>query len=602
MVIPGPESPGDTIDIFLQPLIDELSELWNIGVVTFDASISQHFTLRAALLWTINDFPAYANLSGWSTKGKLACPCCNKDTLSMRLQNGGKECYMCHRRFLPLDHKWRANKNLFDGKAEKRLPPKSFSGKDILSQVQDLEDIILSRDITKKTRLYHEKRGDNWNKKSKTKDNLKTRLDLQLLNIRPELHPIDIGGVLQIPVAPYMLSSDEKKQLCLFLKQLKMPEGFCSNLAPCINVDDKKFSGLKSHDCHILLEYLIPLATRGLTLEPIYEALVELSMFFSKLCSKSLKMEDLKQLETQIPITLSTEAILGGPVQYRWMYPIEQYMGTLKSYVRNQSHPEASIVESYLTNECISLCSRYFDTSDCGLTENKTSLSIFLSIEDLSGGVGINLDRVDRKLARIYVLKNCEEVEPFYNEYLQKRISSGMVLSEEEWDTQYINWFKTKVEELYREEKSQRMEDLLSLARGPLEYAKTLVCCKVNGYKFNTEEHDEGLTTQNSDIYVVGNNGIKTIDYYGVLTHIIELQYLGGNRIVLFKCRWFDVETERGIKEDKYGFVSINCQRMLKSNEPFVLATQAKQVFYVKDNTSKGWHIVTKTNPRYSYL
>ncbi|XP_042446315.1 uncharacterized protein LOC122031244 [Zingiber officinale] len=96
MLIPGPESSGDAIDIYLQPLIDELIELWHTGVETFDTSTSQNFTLRAALLWTINDFPAYAYLSGWSTKGKLACPCCNKDTYSMRLTNGGKECYMRH--------------------------------------------------------------------------------------------------------------------------------------------------------------------------------------------------------------------------------------------------------------------------------------------------------------------------------------------------------------------------------------------------------------------------------------------------------------------------------------------------------------------------
>ncbi|XP_047342834.1 uncharacterized protein LOC124946317 [Impatiens glandulifera] len=102
MLIPGPKSPGDAIDIFLQPLIEELQALWHTGVRTFDASTSEYFNMHAALLWTINDFPAYANLSGWSTKGKFACPCCNIGTASMRLTNYQKECYMCHRRFLPL--------------------------------------------------------------------------------------------------------------------------------------------------------------------------------------------------------------------------------------------------------------------------------------------------------------------------------------------------------------------------------------------------------------------------------------------------------------------------------------------------------------------
>ena len=93
--------------------------------------------------------------------------------------------------------------------------------------------------------------------KEKTKDGLKARLDLQNMNIRHSLHPIEVAGVLHCPGAPYNLSSDKKK-VCQFLKHIKMPDGFCSNLNPCVDVDQKKIHGLKSHDCHILLEYLLP--------------------------------------------------------------------------------------------------------------------------------------------------------------------------------------------------------------------------------------------------------------------------------------------------------------------------------------------------------
>jgi len=41
--------------------------------------------MHAAIDWTINDFPAYANLSGWSTKGYKACPCCRNGASSFRL-------------------------------------------------------------------------------------------------------------------------------------------------------------------------------------------------------------------------------------------------------------------------------------------------------------------------------------------------------------------------------------------------------------------------------------------------------------------------------------------------------------------------------------
>jgi hypothetical protein len=36
LVISGPKSPEIDIDVYLQPLIDELQELWNVGVHMFD--------------------------------------------------------------------------------------------------------------------------------------------------------------------------------------------------------------------------------------------------------------------------------------------------------------------------------------------------------------------------------------------------------------------------------------------------------------------------------------------------------------------------------------------------------------------------------------
>lgn len=48
---------------------------------------------------------------------------------------------------------------------------------------------------------------------------------------------------------------------------------------------------------------------------------------------------------------------------------------------------------------------------------------------------------------------------------------------------------------------------------------------------------------------------------------------------------------------DEYGFVSVNCNRQLKSNEPFILASQASQAFYAIDHVNKGWHAVLKSLP-----
>lgn len=62
LLIPGPKGPGNDIHIYLQPLIDELKELWEVGACTYDILTKQNFQMRAAVLWTVNDFPAYGNL------------------------------------------------------------------------------------------------------------------------------------------------------------------------------------------------------------------------------------------------------------------------------------------------------------------------------------------------------------------------------------------------------------------------------------------------------------------------------------------------------------------------------------------------------------
>ena len=51
LLIPGPRSPGNDIDIYLQPLIDEIKLLWYSGVETFGASRNQTFPMRATIMW-----------------------------------------------------------------------------------------------------------------------------------------------------------------------------------------------------------------------------------------------------------------------------------------------------------------------------------------------------------------------------------------------------------------------------------------------------------------------------------------------------------------------------------------------------------------------
>lgn len=55
LLVFGPKGPRNHIDVYLQPLVEELQELWCYGIETYDVLIKQNFYLRVTLLWTICD-------------------------------------------------------------------------------------------------------------------------------------------------------------------------------------------------------------------------------------------------------------------------------------------------------------------------------------------------------------------------------------------------------------------------------------------------------------------------------------------------------------------------------------------------------------------
>ena len=93
LLIYGPKQPENDLCVYLEPLLDELKLLWEDGVSMYDAYKKENFTLRAMLFFTINDFPAYGNLSGYTCKGKKACPVCIDDLEALRLEYSQKDVY-----------------------------------------------------------------------------------------------------------------------------------------------------------------------------------------------------------------------------------------------------------------------------------------------------------------------------------------------------------------------------------------------------------------------------------------------------------------------------------------------------------------------------
>ncbi|KAI9125897.1 hypothetical protein K1719_003315 [Acacia pycnantha] len=273
------------------------------------------------------------------------------------------------------------------------------------------------------------------NEPGKSKDHLQAKKDLREMGVRGDAWPDEHD---RFQPARFTLTKPNKEIFLATLKKIKVPDGYSSNISRCIDLQARKVTGLKSHDSHVLMQQLLPLAMKNTLPLDVSLVLVELCTFFRKLCSKVFIVEELDQLQQKIilmlchlemifppsfftvivhlTVHLVHETKLAGPVQYRWMYPIERFLGKLKSYVRNKAWPEGSIAEGYIGDEVLYFCSRYFD-----------------------------------------------DIETSFNR--------------------------------------PHSPEFRALALGPLDHAQRFTAYNVNGFKFCTVSRDQGLLTQNSGVY-----------------------------------------------------------------------------------------------------
>jgi hypothetical protein len=106
----------------------------------------------------------------------------------------------------------------------------------------------------------------------------------------------------------------------------------------------------------------------------------------------------------------------------------------------------------------------------------------------------------------------------------------------------------------------------------------------INGYRFHISETAEGWTSDNHSVCVKsGENVNSSVDYYGVLNEVIEVQFPSKSvlSVVLFKYDWFDPTPNRGTRvHPQYKLVDVNSNRSDPKFDPFVLAWQAQQVYF----------------------
>ena len=84
--------------------------------------------------------------------------------------------------------------------------------------------------------------------------------------------------------------------------------------------------------------------------------------------------------------------------------------------------------------------------------------------------------------------------------------------------------------------------------------------------------------------------------YYGVIEQICELHY-NDFSIPVFGCKW--VDNNNGVEYDDSGFTLVKLDKLGHKEDPYILASQAKQVFYMTDPSDKKRSVVITPKSRH---
>ncbi|CAA0819515.1 Unknown protein [Striga hermonthica] len=291
-----------------------------------------------------------------------------------QLEHGRKTVYLGSRKFLKPAHPYRRLRKAFNGHTEFESAPDALNGEQVLNRVKNLNlrygktQKPAERSLWKKRSIFFDL--PYWDKldvrhcidvmhveknvsdslistllniQGKTKDTVNARKDMIAMGIRGELAPVPQGRRTYLPPACHTLSKKEKQSFCECLRGVKVPQGYSSNVKWLVSMKEFKLLGLKSHDHHILVQQLLPVAIRGILPK--------------------------------------------------------------KAYVKNPRRPEASIVERYVAEEAVEFCNEYLSQSkSVGIPSARHKGKG--SGKGTVGGQLKSVDREEMIQAHTYVLNN----------------------------------------------------------------------------------------------------------------------------------------------------------------------------------------------------
>uniref|UniRef100_A0A803MTE6 DUF4218 domain-containing protein n=1 Tax=Chenopodium quinoa TaxID=63459 RepID=A0A803MTE6_CHEQI len=367
----------------------------------------------------------------------------------------------------------------------------------------------------------------------------------------PDLQPIELpDGGEEIPRSSFWMTLPQKRLFCQTIKNAKLPQGYASNIGRCVQVNEGKITGYKSHDAHFCMHYLLPIALKVTLPKDVATPLIRLCRFFKGIWNKTINPCDLDNLHSKIvetlcqlerifpptfftvmvhlPVHLVEEIRLGGPVCSRCMYANTPSKGVNHS----NSQPFLPSVGK--------------PTRRKGKATKKSQY-------------GFMIDHNTLAQAHTFVIFNCNSKD--VERYIK------------------VQWFKQKV----ALEEVVISDHVKWLSQGPSYVAKRYTGYFVNVYHFHTMKRDANSSCQNHGVTLTAltpsfasskdqNPILGDVAYYGSIEDIIEISYHGHFSVVLFKCVWFYSELD----DD---FTLVNKNKTICGGEPFILASQARQVF-----------------------
>ncbi|BBG93901.1 hypothetical protein Prudu_002048 [Prunus dulcis] len=184
--------------------------------------------------------------------------------------------------------------------------------------------------------------------------------------------------------------------------------------------EDSRLLGLKSHDCHTLMQQLLPVAIRSVLEKPARYAITRLCFFFKAICAKT-------------------------------------------EYVQNRNHLEGCIAERYIAEDAVEFCTDWSAIKpEYGLSKPLSDCTMSL----------VDWDLLNQ--AHLYVLENTKEVLLYIEEHMihikttYPKFRKRTKCLQDKHNTTFIQWLCFKVQsQLNREDNNGVSENLRWLAAGP---------------------------------------------------------------------------------------------------------------------------------------